>query len=210
LLGYAGLVVAAQVPLVPILLDVGRSLQREYVDVFARALPRLTGGQAHLATTEAGRLAYFAQDPVLDLDGLNTPETARRPPSDSLLDRFDPDLVLIHHAGTLDEARFGAPVGEDVIALAGPLASYVTPGYAPLFAEAQAGALPEYDVLHFENHVVAPVATMAWLDRHRGRYELYAVRFASSRWLHYHLCALREDSPFKAALLRELAVSHRP
>jgi hypothetical protein len=210
-LAFAALVVASQAPLLPILLDVGRgSMQREYVDAFARALPRLTGGQAHLATTEAGRLAYFARDPVLDLDGLNTPETALRPPTDALLDRFDPDLVLIHHAGTLDEARFGAPAGEDVVKLAGPLARYVAPGYAPLYAEAQAGALPGYDVLHLENHVVAPVATMAWLDRRHDRYELYAVRFEASRWLHYHLYALRADSHFKAALLRELAESHRP
>jgi hypothetical protein len=209
-LGYAALVVASQAPLFPILVDVERgATQREYIDAFAGALPRITGGQAHLATTEAGRLAYFARDPVVDLDGLNTPETARRPPSDALLDGFDPDLILIHHAGTLDEARFGAPSGEDVVRLAGPLARFVTPAYAPLFTEAQAGALPGYEALHLENHVVAPVATMAWLDRRLDRYELYAVRFTSSRWLHYHLYALRGDSPFKVALLRELAQSHR-
>ncbi len=125
-----------------------------------------------------------------------------------LLDRFAPDVVMIHHAGTLDETRFGVTDG-DVVRLAGPLALYLRPDYAPIFADAAGRALPPYAELRLENQLVAPIATMAWLDRRRAAYELYAVRFKSSRSLRFHLYALRADSPFKDAIVQELIASHR-
>jgi hypothetical protein len=184
-IAWLGALALAFVPLVPIERDVFHAaFEHSYVTRFARALADVAPRGSRLAVTEAGRIPYFASAEVLDLVGLNSAETARVPPSRALLERFAPDLVMVHPAGLFDE-RLIVP-GTDVVPLAPPLSRLVIP-YGRGF---MADALPPYADLHAENVRVAPAAAMAFLDAHAGDYDLFAVRF-ESRFVHYHLYAVR-------------------
>lgn len=52
-----------------------------------------------IATTEAGRLPYYSGWETMDLWGLNTPELARRVVRPEEVDRFAPDLIVLHVSG---------------------------------------------------------------------------------------------------------------
>ncbi|MDD2236896.1 MAG: hypothetical protein PHG65_06790 [Kiritimatiellae bacterium] len=77
-------------------------------------MPRLAMNMANLpgggriATTEAGRLPYYSGWETMDLWGLNTPELARRVVMPEDIDRFRPDLIVLHTSGDYygDDWRF--------------------------------------------------------------------------------------------------------
>jgi hypothetical protein len=72
-----------------------------------------------MALTEAGRLAYWSTTNVYDMIGLNTPYTAKHPPSLAYLDTLDPDIVMFHAAGTIDFDKL--PVASAPLKTAGVL-----------------------------------------------------------------------------------------
>ena len=87
------------------LLNLVRADQRLYLGTFAPLLGSRLRPDDVLAVTEAGMVPYWSPAQVVDVVGLNNPETARRPPSYADLQALAPDLVLFHHAYTLDPAR---------------------------------------------------------------------------------------------------------
>jgi hypothetical protein len=103
--GWALIFLTALAPLSAIgLRRIYRSIryQPTYIDTFAPLLGQRLGPRHTLAITEAGRLAYWSSSIVRDFTGLNDPEAARFPPLQSDIERMGPDLVLFHHAWTLD------------------------------------------------------------------------------------------------------------
>lgn len=167
------------------------------------AAPRL-----RLATTEAGRLAFDLDGPVLDLVGLCSAETAKAPPSFALLDAFDPDVVIVHPAGSLDENRIDQGTRSPFRHVAEPLVPMLWPPFlhratptAPPYAVAPwLGAAPP-DLI--ENIRGAPPPTFAWLDAHRDRFEVSAVGIAA-RYARYHIVAVRRGLGDTAALMSAL------
>lgn len=203
-----GLVLAAlAVAFLPMLrldaFEVADAFHGNYPNVLSRDIGTLTTARTHIAATEAGRVLYFARGPVVDLVGLDTKETALAPPQGAFLAAFDPDVIMLHHAGSLDESTI-ADDGADVIAIKEPLREHAFASILPLFDE----RLPPYDVLKLENVFVAATATEAFLDAHRDAYDVYAVRFRS-RFFHFHVYAIKKDWPQKEALLRAIEKAHR-
>jgi hypothetical protein len=197
---WLGALLAAWVPTFSIAADaVANALEHWYVPTFARSVAKLATRETRLALTEAGNLAYWTDAPTLDLVGLNSPETARDPPTGRLLDRFAPDVIMLHPASTLDEGCFARGRPGKVIRVDWPLAPCVT-DWARRFFRTDLGPYAEVRDM---NIVVAPAATAAYLDGARDRYDVYAARF-ESRFHHYHLYAFRRASPAHDAYLRAL------
>jgi hypothetical protein len=204
--GFVALSVVAFYPQAVIAADVlTGAFERQYLDVFAWWLARTGGPSLRIASTEAGRMLYWTDGPVLDLVGLSSPETARTPPGRALLSQFDPDVVMLHPGNALEENRAAAGRTGDVLRLDQPIATYVRPRLLRFLAP----ELASYDVLHRTNTEVAPVATLGWLATRGDAYELYAVRFRS-RKARFHVVALRASLPEKDAILAELAAAHVP
>ncbi|MEO7112576.1 MAG: hypothetical protein ABI183_19175 [Polyangiaceae bacterium] len=179
------------------------SLWGQYPNALSRDLGALTDSNTKIAATEAGRVLYFARGPVMDLVGLNTRETALAPPTRKLMNDFDPDIVMIHHAGSILESTI-VDTGGDVVPIHEPLWTHVSPNILFLLK----GHLPPYDVLKLPNVFVAAPATEGFLDDARDRYDVYAVRF-SSRFFHFHIYAVKKNWPKKQALLDAIARAHR-
>jgi hypothetical protein len=175
-----------------------------YVNVLARKAGRFVDARDHIATTEAGRLPYWTDAPTIDLVGLNSRETAHRPPNAGLLDAFAPDVIMLHPAGALDEVRLVGASSEPVIRIAEPLASFAHPWRLPTMRF----DLPSYGELRDYNASIAPIATMAWLDARPGRYEVYAAHF-TSRFASRHVFAVRTDWAKKEPFLRALEDAER-
>ena len=192
---------------------IGEAFAKDYVNPFSVSLGRIARTRAEsgapplrVASTEAGRVLYWTSGPVLDLVGLNSPETAAVPPSRAVLARFDPDVVMFHHASGFDEdAMERGHEGASVFRIDGPLARYVRPWNARFLAP----DLPPYDVLHVDNVRAAPIATAAFLDDRSATYELWAARFVA-RFARFHVYAIRADLPEKQAIVRALESAHEP
>ncbi|MEO8875922.1 MAG: hypothetical protein ABI461_10065 [Polyangiaceae bacterium] len=174
----------------------------QYPSALSRDLGALTDVNTKIAATEAGRVLYFARGPVLDLVGLNTRETALAPPSRELLRDFDPDVVMIHHAGSIMEPTI-VDDGSDIIEIHDALVNHVPEVVRRFMAD----NLPPYSELHLQNVFVAATATEGFLDDSRDRYDVYAVRF-SSRFFHFHIFAIKKNWPRKQALLDALVRAH--
>ncbi|MEO8798840.1 MAG: hypothetical protein ABI551_13210 [Polyangiaceae bacterium] len=183
--------------------EVADAFHGNYPNVLSRDIGTLTTPHTRIAATEAGRVLYYARGPVVDLVGLDTKETALTPPQGTFLAAFDPDVVMLHHAGSLDESTI-ADDDVDVIQIREPLREHAFRPVLPFFDE----RLPPYDVLKIENVFVAATATEAFLDAHRDAYDVYAVRF-KSRFFHFHVYAIKKDWPEKGALLRAIEKAHR-
>ena len=174
-----------------------------YPNALSHDLGALTDATTRVAATEAGRVLYFARGPTLDLVGLNTKETALAPPSRELLGAFDPDIVMIHPAGSIMESTIPDD-GKDVIRIDDALLDHIP---KPLWWLTGDG-LSAYDHLKLQNVFVAATATEGFLNAARDRYDVYAVRF-SSRFFHFHLYAVKKNWPRKQALLDAIEKAHR-
>jgi hypothetical protein len=183
--------------------EVEDSLWGQYPNALSRDLGALTDSNTKIAATEAGRVLYFARGPVLDLVGLNTRETALAPPSRELLNDFDPDVVMIHHAGSIREETI-VDTGGDVVPIHEPLWTHAKPNILFLLQ----GNLPPYAELKVPNVFVAATATEGFLDSASDRYDVYAVRF-ESRYFHFHIYAVKKNWPRKQALLDAIVKAHR-
>jgi len=187
------------------------ALDPDYVNPFSARLAvierdRVRAGRPPLkiASTEAGRILYWTNGPVLDLVGLNTAELATRPPSWADLDRFDADVVMIHPAGTMHEDAIERGAAHaDVFPVEPPFWRYVFPWNARLLV---AEPVP-YAISRVENIRAAPVATVSHWDSRAGRYDFYAARFAA-RFARLHLYAIKKGLPEKEAIVRELVRAH--
>jgi hypothetical protein len=183
--------------------EVEDSLWGQYPNALSRDLGALTDSNTKIAATEAGRVLYFARGPVMDLVGLNTRETALAPPTRELLNDFDPDVVMIHHAGSIIEPTI-VDTGGDIVPIHEPLRTHVPPNILFLLQD----DLPPYAVLKLPNVFVAAPATEGFLDDARDRYDVYAVRF-QSRFFHFHIYAVKKNWPRKQALLDAIVRAHR-
>jgi hypothetical protein len=188
------------------------SYEPDYVNPFAVELAMISGARAkqsgaplRIASTEAGRILYWTEGPVIDLVGLDTRETAYAPPSRAFLRAFDPDVVMFHHASGLNEDGLEHGRKGDVLSIEPPLAQYVVPWNR----EYLRADLPPYAELRVDNVRVAPIATAAYLDERSDEYELWAARF-DARFARLHIYAIRKGLPEKDAIVRALERAHDP
>ena len=79
--------------------------RKDYMDTFAPLAGRYLGPDDVVAITEAGRLPYWTTARFEDMIGLNSPERALFPPTFGDIMELDPDVVMFHHARTLDPGK---------------------------------------------------------------------------------------------------------
>lgn len=154
-----------------------------------------------VASTEAGRIGYFARGPVYDPVGLNTPETAARPPDPAALDAFAPDLVVAHPTGVVDVVALGGGA-RPLVPVSAQLASGLRPWCAAIDPRAP------YAKSGLRNIDGAVLAIVRWLDERRDVYDVYLP--ATDPILGNtaaHVVALRRASPHHDALLAALEAS---
>lgn len=197
---YAGGFVFAMFPLYYIAIDIAiGTFGLQYMDRFAHEIGPMN---ARIATTEAGRIAYWTRGPVIDLVGLNTRETALAPPSHALLDAFDADVIMLHHAGTFDESGIE---GGAVIPFTEPIDARLRWWAKPFLVP----AMPPYGPLIADNVAAAPAAALGYLHARRDRYDVYLVRFPN-RHVAFHVYGIKKDFARRAELLRALEATHDP
>jgi hypothetical protein len=67
-----------------------------YIDSFAYEMGHILEPKNVLALTEAGRLSFWTDATVVDVVGLNSPDTAVKPPTVDTLRAIDPDVLLFY------------------------------------------------------------------------------------------------------------------
>src|SRR5882724_10091753 len=77
-----------------------------YIDVLPARLAEVMQPGRTIALTDAGRLAYWTNTPIVDVAGLNYAPTALRPPSVAMLREIDPDVLLIHPGAAVVDETF--------------------------------------------------------------------------------------------------------
>jgi arabinofuranosyltransferase len=150
---------------------VNRQLDPErggYLDAFAARLGGTLPPRTRIAVTEAGRLPYWTDAEVLDTIGLNSPDIALRPVSPAVLEKFDPQIVMFHHADTLDfsglkRTRMVEPVES--------LAALVSRDAKRDFAASR----EQFSALHTSVVRLAAVVMARYLDDHRAQFDVIAV-----------------------------------
>ncbi|WP_375770782.1 hypothetical protein NR798_07740 [Archangium gephyra] len=165
-----------------------------YMDRFSFALGRRLDRGTVVALTEAGRLPFWTEAQVVDLVGLNTRETARKPPTADFLRELAPDLVMFHHDWTLDVSGVRSGPGQDVVAVTGPLRDLVLPQYRPLLTASG----KSYDELAVDHVKLAPLVATEFLSQMREAYDVYLVRYLRGYAHVYGVkkgLARREDIP---------------
>jgi len=139
-----------------------------YLDTFAARLGGMLPPRTRIAVTEAGRLPFWTEANVLDTVGLNSPDTAVRPVSRAILEKFDPQILMFHHASTLDFSRL-AP-GQQVQPVES-LAALVSQGSARDYAASPT----EFSDLHFSVVRLAALVMARYLEDHRAEFDVLAV-----------------------------------
>ena len=178
------------------------SFRAMYLDTFAPMLAKRLLPENTLAITEAGRIAYWSQSRVEDMHGLNTYETAVRPPNDDYMERMHPDFMMFQHDGTIDTKVWCCEKDKAYIPITtGQMKSALMPEYREIFER----GLNRYQDSKINREKIVPVLLERYLSRH-PEYDLYLVLNKSRhRFLNYwHLYALRQDLPQKAAILEDL------
>jgi hypothetical protein len=179
------------------------NLEHDYLEPFAVKLGKIVPPGSAIATTEAGHLAYWSQAKILDVVGLNSPETAKTPPSRELLDRFSPDMIMMHPSGGFDWPRFQPHLSEDAITrMTVPLAPLLQDRCQPATKDPPA----RYEDLHMENILGGPVATMAWLDQRSDIYDVYVIKTLARGGIHVY--AFKKTWPVKDQVLRTIRESY--
>jgi hypothetical protein len=168
-----------------------------YLDTFAARLGEALPPGTRIALTEAGRLPFWTEAQVMDTIGLNTPETAVRPVSLEVLERFHPHIVFFHHAHMMDFSAVGR--GDRIRALPIPTAM-VRARYRPALAREDGGAgEPGLSAVR-----LAALVMTRYLEAHRAEFDVFAVD--PQEWGEYgHIYAFRKGMATQAALtmLRE-------
>lgn len=170
-----------------------------YLDAFAARLGGSIPPRTRIAVTEAGRLPYWTEAEVLDTIGLNSPDTALRPVSLAVLEKFDPQIVMFHHAYTLD---FSGLPHRQMVEPVESLAALVSPGAAHDFV-ASAGQLSS---MHASVVRLAAVVMARYLEDHRAQFDIIAVDTdGDGRYAHVYGFRKGMDLPGAVAMIRDAA-----
>ena len=172
-----------------------------YMDRFSFELGRRLDRDTVVALTEAGRLPFWTQAQVVDLVGLNTRETARRPPTPASLRELDPDIIMFHHDWTLDVSRLpGHPEG-DVIPVTVPLRELVLPQFRSLLGASG----QSYDELPVDHVKMAPLVAAEFLSQMREAYDIYLVRYLRG---YAHVYGIKKELAQREEIPRLLQEAH--
>ncbi len=172
---------------------------RDYMDSFAvRAGPALD--DAVIVLTEAGRLPFWTAGTAFDMVGLNFAPTARRPPSLESIANLDPDVVLFHAAGTLDNARLLArEPGRGAVNRVDPRNKRVVQIDPRTLTAALKGpfralgrSLPAAYGEKIPRVKTASVILAVYLAAHPDDFHVYALPYGSA---HEHILAVRVGRP---------------
>ena len=175
-----------------IFLKIGVLTTPDYTDDFAKRLGGIVGPDAVLAITEAGRLSFWTDARIVDLVGLNTPETALNRLEGDLLERIAPDVIMLNTAGvpTVPAELYG---GRPFMVLDVDTVVSLVPDH---ITRANRDNLPS-------NRRI-PLVVYDYLKSKPGLYTVVVVRYREE---HMHLYAVRLDSVDIAVFLEELRVS---
>jgi arabinofuranosyltransferase len=180
-----------------------RGVESNYLVSFAPQLGQLVEASERLVVTEAGQIPYWADANVLDVVGLNSAENARVPVTFEQLAKFDPQLVMIHEAGTLE---LSGPPARELMYVVTPaeVARSVRPEFRALFHDGASS----YRGLTISPQRLAPIIVEGFLATHGDAYEILAVDLnANGKW--EHLYGLKRDWSKREAVKKILAESLR-
>ncbi|HWM85423.1 MAG TPA: hypothetical protein VNO33_06280 [Kofleriaceae bacterium] len=212
-----GAAAACLVALRPALVAGKTLFPRDYMDTFAvRAGPALD--DATIVLTEAGRLPFWTAGAAFDMVGLNHAPTSRRPPTLESVAGLDPDVVLFHAAGTLDNTRLLAHEPErGAVARVDPRNQRVlqidprtlTRAIRPAF-RAISKSLPAAYSEKTPRVKTASIILAVYLAAHADDFHVYALPYGPA---HEHILAVRVGRPevadFEPLIAGALALRYR-
>ena len=175
--------------------DVGYLKNSDYINYFPVLLSSAANKDTKIALTEAGRLAYWVPGSKYDLVGLNTPHTAVHGSTSKYLESLKPDLIFIHHAGTMPS--LGCSSTDNFCEISNE--EYIKAGVND----------KTLDWLNSSNRVKsAPASVYQYITEHPHRYQIFAVRY----WGQFnHVYALRIDGNItQESFIDALAASYEP
>lgn len=158
------------------------SVQGQYIDVFPYLLGRHLDENSTIVLTEAGRLAYWMPGRKFDLVGLNTAYTAINGATVDYLRESDPDLIMVHQAGTLSSINCEANL------------DFCRVDEADFVRAFEAGSAVRS--MELENRVRrAPAVTAQFLIENFEAFTVYAVKYGNA---YSHIYAVRQEGSLQA------------
>jgi len=172
-----------------------------YIDVLPARLAEVMQPGRTIALTDAGRLAYWTNTPIVDVAGLNYAPTALRPPSVAMLREIDPDVLLIHPGASVVDETFPPPSGDpaffeiDRMQIERRIAS----PYRSVFEQGLERYAPTSNTA-----TVAAAVMLRYLVERGDDYEVEVVRYQGG---YRHVFAFRRKLPEAGEIREALAQS---
>ena len=181
--------------------SLGSLYGQSYIDVLPARLASVLHPGRKIALTDAGRLAYWTDTPVIDVAGLNYAPTALRPPSVAELRDLDPDVLLIHPGAAIVDQTF--PPDEDTPLFWEIGGERITQRIAPAERDVFDHGLERYGATS-NTATIAAVVMLRYLAERAHEYEIEAVRYQGG---YRHVFAFRRSLPEADAIRAALAES---
>ena len=156
-----------------------------------------------VAVTEAGRLPYWTHANAIDIVGLNDRRAATKPPNPEYIASLQPDLILFHSSGILDEGSFrelpaSAREGQAVLVPAAELRAAIRSPYHELMSSARRQFPLEIPV-----HRLAAAALATYVAGSKD-FDVLLLRYGAG---FRHVWAIRRNRAFTATVEQVLRTS---
>ena len=183
--------------------DTFRSYHETFAPLFGE---HFDGSQPVIALTEAGRLPYWFDGDVVDVVGLNNPTAALRPLTREDLDRLDPDIIMFHHARTMNlrgsRTRTDAPLIRRLDRV--DLAAAIRPSFVDVFRD----GLRRYEETSISRNEVAAVLLARYLVN-RGGFDIVATDHRGNG-TYRHVWGFRKGWPHTGSLIELMEAAGQP
>jgi hypothetical protein len=172
-----------------------------YLNVFAARYGRVQSQDTRVALTEAGRFPFWSPAACLDTIGLNSPEAAVGPVTRKMIADFDPHILLLHHAMTMNFEGVGE--NEKFIRL-----TSIRPLIQDRFKEAFDRDYTDYKQFPFSSVKLPSLVMVRYLEDRLNDFEIYAID-TEHDGSYGHIFAFRKDTD-TARALNELRAALEP
>lgn len=153
------------------LLDAIKQRGFEYIDLFAYELKDLTDENNVIALTEAGRLPFWSNSNIIDLNGLNNKYTSQHIPNSNYLQSCNPDIVLYDGWGILNLSQFKCSK-EKIIDITGyDIRNLLIPEYKKYLPDKYI----KYEEVNLNNIKMAAIKATEFISINRNDYITFLV-----------------------------------